>query len=215
MRGRDWLLAIILTFGATPLAHAEPRMFDRQDYETYFAPGRFETRAPYLSSVGLFEVLSSRVRNVGGRYVLEQTSHTLDVSANYDARSLLGFYKIDTRAIQDMIWDERRQVYIYTYSDREFDTNDSMVWESRNDRIEISEGDVKRGLLHPFYNDADKRAGQDVKALEDQYRKNTVGAWTMQCAYIRDARYDVDCVVTHTPTGRVEHYFYRKLDLVS
>ncbi|MEP7211132.1 MAG: hypothetical protein ABI740_09875 [Alphaproteobacteria bacterium] len=214
MRGRGLAFAIVLALVAIPAAWADPRIFERQDYESYFAPGRFETRAPFYSSVGLFEILGNSVRAVGGRYVLEQTTHALDVSANYDVRSIFGYYKIESHAVQDMIWDERRHIYAYTYSDREFDTNDSIVWESSNDRIEISKDDVKRGILHHFYNDADGRTGQNVEALDAQYRKDVVGAWMMQCAYIRDSKYDVDCTVTHIPTRRVEHYFYRKLDLV-
>ncbi len=216
MRIRGLIFAIVLALGAGAGAgaHADPRIFERQDYESYFAPGRFETHAPYYSSVGLFEVLENRVRPSGDKYILEQTTHALDVSANYDVRSILGYYKIDSHAVQDMVWDEARRLYVYIYADKEFDANDSVVWESSNDRIEISRGDVKRGLLHAFYNDADRRAGQNVKALDAQYRKDVVGAWTMQCAYLRDSKFDVDCTVVHVPSRRVEHYFYRKLDLV-
>ena len=215
MRFRGYGLAISLTLVVCAAANADPRVFERQDYENYFAPGRFETQAPYYSSVGLFEVLANRTRSVGNAYILEQSTHALDVSANYDARSILGFYKIESHAVQDMVWDEGRRLYSYIYSDREFDANDSIVWESSNDRIEISRGDLKRGLLHAFYNNADKRAGQNVKALDAQYRKDVVGPWTMQCAYIHDNKFDVDCTVVHMPSRRVEHYFYRKLDLVS
>ena len=215
MRFRGLGLAIIPAISLCAAANADPRVFERQDYESYFAPGRFETEAPYYSSVGLLEVLANRPRSAGENYILEQTTHALDVSSNYDARSILGFYKIDSHAIQDMVWDEGRHSYRYIYSDKEFDANDSIVWESSNDRIEISRGDVKRGLLHAFYTSADRRAGLNVKALDAQYRKDVVGAWTMQCAYIRDNKYDVDCTVVHVPSRRVEHYFYRKLDQVS
>jgi hypothetical protein len=162
----------------------------------------------------MIEVLENRVRAIGDRYVLEQSTRALDVSPNYDVRSILGYYKIESQVVEDMVWDERRRVYAYTYSDKDFDTNASIVWESSNDRIEISRDDIKRGLLHNFYNSADKRAGQDTRALDAQYRKDVVGAWTMQCAYISGSKYDVDCTVMHVPSRRVEHYFYRKLDLV-
>ncbi|MBI1361408.1 MAG: hypothetical protein GC155_14110 [Alphaproteobacteria bacterium] len=212
---RRLLAGFLLALCVSGAAWAEPRLFSRDDYVLYFAPGRFETRSTYYGSHGVMEVLKNRTGANGARATLAQTTRSLDVSANYDVLSARSFYKIVSTSVQDMVWDDVRKLYVYGYSDRDFDTNDSVVWESLDDRIEVSKDDIKRGLLHDFYKEADRRASRDVALLDRQYRHDVVGLWTMQCAYIRDNQYEVDCTMEHLPTHRIEHYFYRRLDLVS
>lgn len=215
MVARRLLAGVLLALCASGAAWAEPRLFSREDYVQYFAPGRFETRATYYGSRGLMEVLKNRTGANGVAATLTQTTRSLDVSANYDVLSARPFYKIVSTSVQEMVWDEARKLYAYPYTDKDFDANDSVAWESFDDHIEISRDDINRGLLHLFYENADRRASRDAMALDAQYRHDVVGRWTMQCAYIRDNEYEVDCTMEHMPTHRIEHYFYRRLDLVS
>lgn len=214
MELRAILVGLVMLASAAP-ALAEARTFERADYETYFAPGRFKTHAVYYASFGLYEITGNRSTSFGGRYFLEQRAQALDVSPNYDTLSDHAFYKIQSSGAETMVWDEGRKAYLYEYSNADFDANTSVVWESDNDDIQITPGDVNAGKLHAFYRGADKRASADVEALDAKYRKDVVGAWTMQCAYIVDDEWDVECLVNHVPTKRLERYYYRKLDLMS
>jgi hypothetical protein len=195
-------------------AFAEERVFTRQDYESYFAPGRFASFSPFYQSDGILEVVSSRASTSAGRYFLEQTTRSFDVSANYHVESQFKFYKIDSTHTDNMIWDERRGVYFYDYSGAEFDSDGSLVWESHDGKLDLSDGDLARGDLHQFYRDVDRKAGRDPKVFDEDFRREVVGFWTWACAYLHKDRYDVSCKATHQTSGREETYLFRRLDLV-
>jgi hypothetical protein len=212
------VLAICLcaaTGAANAFADNPGRAFKREDYEHYFSPGRFASHSPFYDSDGEMEVLSNHRMTIAGQYVLEQTTQSFDVSLNYDVDSAFRFYKIMSINTDQMLWDDHRGVYVYDYSAREFDTDNAQVWESRDDHIDISTADRKRGALHTFYRDVDKRAGRDAREFDQEFRNDVVGYWTWACAYVSGGKFDVACKARHETTGRTETYFYRRLDLIS
>jgi hypothetical protein len=216
-----WFRAVAVTVcllagvGAhVPVAWADERAFTLSDYETYFAPGRFATHSTYYASDGLLEILSRRAIDIAGQHMLEQTVRSLDISSNYDEGSEYPFYKIEGRSIDHMLWNDRRRAYLYEYTDADFDANDSTVWESHDTEIGISPGDLLRGAMHVFYREADQRLGRDVKALDDNYRRDVVGMWSWSCAYLSNSEFEVACRAVHQPTHREEVFYYRRLDLV-
>ncbi|MDZ4760689.1 MAG: hypothetical protein SGJ21_06415 [Alphaproteobacteria bacterium] len=215
MKVRAIIICLLVALASEASALAQTRLFKREDYETFFAPGRFKSHAAYYASHGLLEIVKNRSTIFAGRYFLEQTMQALDVSANYDTLSANPYYKIESRGAEVMVWDDRLKAYLYEYSAADFDGNASIVWESTNDQIEITPDDSSSGDLHEYYRAADVRASQDVDALHSQYRRDVVGGWSMQCGYIRDDEWDVECKVLHQPTQRLELYYYRKLDLIS
>ncbi len=208
------LSALTPSLAQAPQA-ARPTVFTQQDYLTYFAPGDFSTHSPYYESDGRLEVKSNKVIRVSGLEFLEQSVTSLDVSRNYDLLSDYPYYKIQADGSELLKWDSALSAFVYEYSNKDFEANSSKVWISKNDRIEISADDRPSGLLHNFYNAADQKAKADVRALDDKYRKDVVGVWSMQCSYLSESKYDVECRYTHQPTRRVERYYYRKLNLVS
>jgi len=213
MKLRVAAFAVCLAVGI-PAAWAEGRQFEREDYERFFAPGRFASHSTYYASDGLLEVLERRTISVAGQHMLEQSVRSLDISNNYDEGSEYPYYKIEAHSVDQMLWDDRRKAYLYEYSNADFDTNDSVVWESHDTKIDISPDDRKGGEMHAFYNAADRRLGRDVKALDDQYRADVVGMWSWSCVYISDSLFEVECVATHQPSQREEVFFYRRIDLV-
>jgi len=206
-----WIGAVCI---ASPAAFAGDRPFTREDYESYFAPGRFATYSPYYLSNGTLEVVVNRTAVVAGQYVFEQTTRSLDVSANYDLTSRFDYYKIESVHTDQMVWSERRQAYVYDYTDKEFDADEARVWESNDNGIALSGGDLDRGELHRFYRDADKRAGRDAKVFDQDFRKEVVGVWSWSCAWVANGKFDVECKARHETSKRLETYLYRKLDLV-
>lgn len=213
-------ICVMLAFwSATPAFAAPPaakeKAFTREDYEKYFAPGRFASKSVFYQSEGTMDVVSNIVTHPAGRYLLTQTIDTIDTSVNYDRRSAFPFYKVKTHVGEAMMWDDKLGAYIFEYSNKEFDGDASLAWESRDDKTVISKGDKGPFPLHTFYNDSDRRAGADVKAIAAQYRKDVVGMWVWRCFYKKRGAFDVECRATHQPTGRTEDYSYRKLDLVS
>ena len=199
---------------AAGTAFAGDRPFTRDDYESYFAPGRFATYSPYYLSNGTMEVVANKIADVAGRHVFEQTTRSFDVSANYDLTSRFDYYKIEALHTDQMVWDERRQAYIYDYTNKEFDADEAKVWESNDNGIALSDGDLNRGELHKFYRDADKRAGRDARLFDQDFRKEVVGIWTWSCAWVSHEKFDVECKAMHETSRRLETYFYRKLDLI-
>jgi len=206
-----WVAAVSV---AVPAAFADERPLTRDDYETYFAPGRFATFSPFYQSDGTMEVLVNRKANVAGRYVLEQTTHSFDVSPNYDLMSEFDYYKIESSHTDVMMWDERRQAWVYDYTGEEFDNESARVWESENNDTGVSDRDFDRGSLHAFYRAADKRAGRDAGVFDKEFRSEVIGLWTWKCAWTGDGGFDVECKAAHEKSERVETYFYRKLDLI-
>lgn len=196
-------------------APIKERAFTRADYESYFAAGRFASRSVYYQSEGVMEVIANKISTVAGRYVLAQTIDALDVSPNYDVGSAYPFYKVRTRDTEQMFWDDKLNAYVFEYSNAEFDGDNSLAWESKDTKPEISKGDKGGFPLHKFYHDADRRAGHNVAAIDAQYRKDVTGMWTWRCFYLQRAQFDVECRAVHQPSGRSEDYSYRKLDLVS
>lgn len=210
------LLAIGLAaiFGAAA-AHADERPFKRQDYESYFSVGSYATWSPFYQSDGTLEMTARRSWRSAGQYMLEQTTKSFDVSVNYDRLSRYKFYKIESLHTDQMTWDARRELYVYDYTAAEFREETSQVWESNDNKVELSKGDKPRGELQQFYRDADKRAGQNPRAQEDEFLKEVIGGWTWRCAYTDKKKgFDVECRATHQKSSRVENFFYRKLDLV-
>ena len=195
-------------------AFADERQFTREDYETYFSPGRFATWSPFYRSDGWMIVVVNRKATVGGRHVLEQTTRSFDVSTNYDLMSDFDYYKIESRHTDLMMWDERRKVWIYDYTGKEFDTDNAQVWESEDNRVELSKTDLDRGSLHQFYRNADKRAGRNADEFDKEFRGQVIGLWSWSCAWVSDGKFDVECKAAHEKSDRVETYFYRKLDLI-
>ena len=195
-------------------AFADERSFTREDYESYFEPGRFATWSPFYQSDGAMEIVVNRNATVGGRHILEQTTRSFDVAANYDIMSEYAFYKIESDNTDLMMWDEQRQVWVYDYTPKEFDTDTARVWESNNNEIRISDGDLDRGPLHQFYRDADRRAGRDATLFDRDFRNEVVGMWSWSCTWVNENGFDVECEAAHQKSERVETYFYRKLDLI-
>ena len=206
------LVACAVFTGAT--AHADERAFKREDYESYFAPGRFATWSPFYESHGAMEMVSRRSSQPAGKYLLEQTTKSFDVSVNYDTHSDYKFYKIESLHTDQMTWDARRGAYVYDYTDAEFREETAHVWESHDDNIDLSRGDKSRGELQQFYRDADRRAGQDPVKQENDFRKQVIGGWSWRCAWVNDMGYDVLCRAVHDGSGRTETFYYRKMDLV-
>lgn len=215
--GRFGLAVLMLCISVAltgPAAAREPRVFSREDYATYFSPGRLQTHSPYYESDGRLEIIRNRVLKVGGKIFLEQTVQSLDVSPNYDTLSDAPFYKIRSNGVSRMVWDDRRSAFLFDYSQADFDGDTSEVFESRDSRVEITSADTPRGRLHAFYRKADARAGRNVEELDRLYREEVVGSWSMQCAYVSTREFEVACELTHLPTDRVERHLYRKLDLI-
>lgn len=214
---RFYAAALYVWLGAIGLAgpaFADERPFAREDYESYFAPGRFATFSPFYQSDGTMEVLVNRKATISGRHVLEQTTHSFDVSSNYDLMSEFDYYKIESRHTDLMMWDEGRELWVYDYTNEEFDNETARVWESQNNSVDITDSDVDRGSLHAFYRAADKRAGRDAALFDKEFRGDVIGLWTWKCAWISGGKFDVECKAAHEKSLRVETYFYRKLDLV-
>jgi hypothetical protein len=213
---KTWLPLVLLAVLAAPAALAQERAFTEADYLKFFAPGHFASKSVYYASTGEMEVLANKPSNLFGRHFLAQTTATLDVAANYDSQSEFEFYKVKAENTEQLVWDDARQVYLFVYSLAEFEKEGSTVWESRNMDPEISPRDKGPYPLHRFYNDADRRAGRDVAAIELRYRTDVVGAWTWRCVWLAPKQeFQVRCDATHQPTGRVEDYLYRRSDLVS
>ncbi len=160
------------------------------------------------------QVVANSEATVAGRHFLDQTIRSFDVAANYDILSDYAYYKIESANTDAMMWDERRQVWIYDYTPREFDTDTARVWESNDNKVELSDGDIDRGPLHQFYRDADKRAGRDANLFDGDFRNEVIGIWTWRCSWVNENGFDVECKSAHEKSDRVESYFYRKLDLV-
>lgn len=210
------VLSATAAYAQKPIpAEGKEKPFTREDYERYFVPGRFASKSVFYQSEGTMDVISNVVKHPGGRYALTQTIDTLDTSANYDLKSGFPYYKVRSRVGEEMLWDDRLQAYVFEYSNKDFDEDASLAWESRDNKAAISKGDSGPAPLHKFYNDADRRAGNDVKAIAAQYRKDVVGMWVWRCFYKKRGAFDVECRAVHQPTGRSEDYSYRKLDLVS
>ncbi|HVY90455.1 MAG TPA: hypothetical protein VG942_16430, partial [Hyphomonadaceae bacterium] len=203
-----------ILIGVAP-AWAENRPFKREDYETYFAKGRFASFSPFYQSTGVLEVLSSKSYQLAGASILEQATRTLDVSVNYDAKSSYGYYKIITEVADRMIWNDRLNAYVYDYTRQQYDADTSKVWESKNTRTEISADDRSAGDLHRFYHDVDRRAGLDANQTDRIFRNEVVGTWVWRCDYVHTAQYDVRCTASRQGNARVETFFYHRLDLVS
>lgn len=194
---------------------ADGRVFEREDYLSYFTPGRFASKSVYYSSHGVMEVISNRTRSLFGRSFLTQSMETLDVSPNYDANSGYPFYKIRSMSDEDLAWDEGRKVWVFEYSNADFDRDQSRVWESDDNAAEITAGDKASGDLHRFYNAADARAGRNPEQTEQAFRESVVGLWSWRCVYLRRETFDVECRATHLATWRDEDYSYRRIDLFS
>ena len=190
----------------------KPRSFSRDDYEMYFNPGRFATYSPFYQSDGVMDVVGAKVTRAAGRYLLRQSTKSFDVSPNYDIDSGFPFYKIQTQHTEHMVWDARQGLYRYDYTASEFGADTARVWESNDRQISVSTGDKERGDLHRFYRDADRRAGQDPKKMEDDFKATIIGPWTWACAFIRDDRFEVECQARHLGSQHVETFFYRRLD---
>lgn len=215
MAGRWAGAACLVLLVCSGVAQAQTRQFVREDYSRYFSPGRFLTESTYHQSLGVLDITSRRNVDLMGRFLIEQTIRTLTVSRNYDVLSDFPFYKIEASGVENMLWDAGNESFLFQYRDVDFDASAAVAWESHNDRLEITDGDRNAGPLNAFYRRADRRARQDAEALDQRYRSDVVGAWAMQCFFIENLRYDVECTNTHLPTQRVERHFYKKLDLVS
>lgn len=209
------VLAIMLCAVGTAEGQTTPRRFKQADYETYFVPGRYETWSPAYSSRGELEVVSVEAPVIAGVRTLRQHFRTLDVHASYDHLSDHPFTKIQSDAMDPMVWDTARAAYLFRFSREAFDSARSQIWESRNDRVEISREDIPRGNLQAYYRAADVRAGRDAEALRNQHREDKVGDWSKACGYLEGQSYEVVCAYTHLPTGRAETYYYRRAGLVS
>jgi hypothetical protein len=199
---------------ASGMAFADERPFTREDYDSYFEPGRFATWSPFYQSDGWMQVVVNRKATVSGRNILEQTTRSFDVAANYDIISDYAFYKIESQNTDLMMWDERRRAWVYDYTSKEFDTDTARVWESKDKEVELSDTDLDRGPLHQFYRDADKRAGRDASLFDRDFRNEVIGVWSWSCAWVNENGFDVECKAAHEKSDRVETYFYRKLDLI-
>ncbi|MBI1341105.1 hypothetical protein GC169_12965 [bacterium] len=206
---------LVAVLGAGETADAQARPFERDDYATYFAPGRFLTESTYHESRGVLDIRSRRTFEMMGRTTVVQSVSSLSVSRNYDVLSAFPYYKIKSEGAESMLWDPNNRGFLFEFTDGDFDQSDAIAWESMNADLAIVDGDQKIGLLTEFYRNADARARQDVNDLEEKYRHDVVGAWLMQCFFIEQARYDVECSNVHLPTGRVERHFYKKFDLLS
>lgn len=210
------LLLVGMAVAATPAsAQSEARAFEKEDYARYFAEGRLETYSPYYSSHGALEVLESKALKLGGLYIVHQTARSLDVSPNYDVWSDYPFYKIMAEGEEQLVWNQQLGAMLFDYSAEAFDNDDSVAWESQNDWAEVSEGDYEAGLLHDFYRRADLRAGRDPDEFKARYRDEVTGPWLLKCFYLVRQEYEVECLHTHQPTGRVERHMYRRNSLTS
>lgn len=209
------LLALLCLAVTAPAAFAQERLFTREDYTRYFSGGAFASKSQYYASEGRVEVLSNRTSMFAGRHFLVQSMESVDVAPNYDLSSVYPFYKVISRTAEQLVWEGTRQVWVYEYSSKEFDADDSQVWESNDTVAGVSEGDRKAGDMHQFYRDADRRSGWDVAGNAAAYRESAVGFWTWQCRWLRGETYDVRCQAVHQPTGRIEDYSYRRLDQIS
>ena len=210
------LLLVGLAGAALPAAaQTQARAFEKEDYARYFAEGRLETYSPYYSSRGALEILKSDTLRLGGLYVIHQAARSLDVSPNYDVWSDYPFYKIVADGEDQLVWNQQLGVMLFDYSAEAFDADDSVAWESHNDWAEISEDDYEAGMLHDFYRRADLRAGRDPDEFKARYRKEVTGAWMLKCFYLVRQEYEVECLHTHQPTGRVERHMYRRNSLTS
>lgn len=210
------LIALLLILTAPAAIAQEPeRVFTREDYVRYFSPGAFASKSRYYTSEGRTEVYSNKTSSFAGRHFLTQEMEALDVSPNYDLGSPFPYYKVISRTVEQMLWDEARQLYVFEYSKAEFEGDTSQVWESSDTIAGVSEGDRAGGLMHKFYRDVDRRTGADAAANEAAYRKSAIGVWTWQCRWLRGEKYDVKCEAMHTPTQRIEDFSYRRLDQIS
>ncbi|MDP3736040.1 MAG: hypothetical protein Q8R02_01545 [Hyphomonadaceae bacterium] len=198
--------------GVAEAQRQKPRVFSRADYETYFKPGRFATYSPFYQSDGVMDVVGNKVTGAAGQYLLEQSTKSFDVSPNYDFTSAYPFYKIQTQHTELMVWDARQGLYRYDYTAAEFGVDKARVWESNDQALKISPADKGGGDLHQFYRDADRRAGQNPKTMEDDFKTTIVGQWTLTCSFIRDDRFEVECNAKHLRSEHVETFFYRRLD---
>jgi hypothetical protein len=212
---KNCLLPLLIALLTAPAALAQGRPFEHEDYLTYFSPGRFASKSDYYSSTGEMSVISNRPSSILGRQFLAQGIEAIDAAPNYDLGSVFPYYKVQSRTVEHMVWDASRKLWLFDYSEAEFDSDRSVAWESHNTDPEISPGDRKVGDMHGFYKDADTRAKRDVSAIEAEYRRNVIGTWTWRCEYLRGEDYEVRCVATHMPTMRPEDYSYRRLDQIS
>lgn len=208
-------LALIACGAAALPAHAQARAFEKEDYARYFAAGRLETYSPFYDSRGVLNIVRSKPLELGGLYVIHQTARSLDVSPNYDVWSDYAFYKIMAEGEEQLVWNEQIGALLFEYSEDDFDSDDSVVWESQNDWAEISDADHEAGLLHDFYSRADRRAGRDPDEFRSNYRKEVTGPWVLKCFYLVRQEYEVECLHTHQPTGRIERHMYRRNTLTS
>ena len=194
------------------LARKPERVFTRADYESYFKAGRFATYSPFYQSDGVMAVVRNVVTPVAGQYRLEQTTTSFDSSPNYDVSSKYPWYKIQTQHVEQMVWDPKLGLYRYDYLPAEFGADKARVWESNDRNLVISPGDKSGGDLHQFYRDADRRAGQNPKKMEDDFKKTIIGAWTWTCSFIKHEQFEVECNAKHLATQHVETFYYRRLD---
>lgn len=208
------VLGLVLAGGAAP-AVAQARAFEKEDYARYFAAGRLESYSPFYESHGVLDMLESRPIEVGGLYVVRHKARSLDVSPNYDVWSDYPFYKIRAEGEEQLVWNRPLKAMLFDYDAEEFDNDDSVAWESNNDWAEVSPEDKEAGLLHDFYRRADERAGRDPDEFKAQYRKDVTGPWLMKCFFLVRQEYEVECLHTHQPTGRVERHMYRRQGLTS
>jgi hypothetical protein len=210
-----YVIAACLLTAFAGVAEAQlqkPRTFSRADYETYFEPGRFATYSPFYQSDGVMDVVGNKVTSAAGQYLLQQSTRSFDVSPNYDLNSVFPFYKIQTQHTEYMVWDGRQGLYRYDYTTAEYGVDKARVWESNDQNVSISIGDKGGVDLHQFYRDADRRAGQNPKKMEDDFKTTIIGPWTWSCAFIRDDRFEVECKAKHLISQHIETFFYRRLD---
>lgn len=208
-------VAIVSCMGVAAPAMAQSRAFTKEDYARYFAAGRLESYSPYYESRGLLDVIESRPMELGGIYVVQQKARSLDVSPNYDVWSDYPYYKIMAEGEDQLVWNKQLGAMLFDYTADEFNDDDSVAWESNNDWAEISPEDKEAGLLHDFYRRADLRAGRDPDEFKANYRKEVTGPWLMKCFFLVRQEYEVECLHTHQPTGRVERHMYRRQGLTS